>query len=207
MLDKARAMSRFDECLKFILQREGGFVDDPSDRGGATNMGITEATDDAWDKAHGIAEHPVRTISHEEVADIYRSEYWDKCRCNDLPPRFDLLVFDSAVQHGVSRAVKWMQLITGSKTDGQCGEKTLYAVHEFVLDRRVPELTLDVRSIRASSPDIRARGSSPVDGRIGWTRWPQRSGRRDAHVERKAFEGGVCVPHSVSAFRQMGDAP
>lgn len=41
-------MSRFDECLKFILAREGGYVDRSEDRGGPTNKGITQVVYSAY---------------------------------------------------------------------------------------------------------------------------------------------------------------
>jgi lysozyme family protein len=133
-------MSRFDECMKFILKEEGGFVDDKADHGGATNHGITERTDDAWDQAHGLPAHSVRDISDEEVADIYREEYWDACQCDNLPPRLDLAVFDAAIQHSAGRAIKWLQLAAGVPTDGHCGPKTIYAVQAFAASHRVNEL-------------------------------------------------------------------
>lgn len=133
-------MTRYQICLSHILQFEGGYVNDPQDKGGATKYGITEAVDDAYDKEHGIPDHPVYDIPIKEVEDIYKEKYWDKCRCFDIPSPLDLVVFDSAVQHGTSRASKWLQHCVGTFPDGIIGDKTIYALHGKVLNNRLQEI-------------------------------------------------------------------
>ena len=54
--------SRFDASLPFILRWEGGFVDHPADRGGATNKGVTQRVYDAWRARQGQAPRSVRLI-------------------------------------------------------------------------------------------------------------------------------------------------
>lgn len=121
-------MSRYVECLRFVLQWEGGYVNDPADPGGATNMGITQAVYDTWRAGIKVPKQPVRQITAGEVEAIYRAKYWDACRCGDLPEPVDLAVFDSAVNCGVSRACKWLQEAAGVVVDGSIGPKTLAAV-------------------------------------------------------------------------------
>ena len=57
-------MSRgnLDACLDFVFEREGGYVDDPDDPGGATNMGITLATLAAW-RGREVSKAEVRALS------------------------------------------------------------------------------------------------------------------------------------------------
>lgn len=113
----------FEAALVFVLAREGGYADDPDDPGGATNRGITQATYTSWRKAQGLATQHVRLCSMEETAAIYRSEYWEKHRCGDLPWPLALVHFDSAVQH--ASANRLLQESLGVATDGVIGPATL----------------------------------------------------------------------------------
>lgn len=118
-------MSRMDEPLKFVLEREGGYSNNPTDRGGATNRGITQKSYDSWRIRNGLSRNPVSGISGEEVTSIYRTGYWLPVCADDLLAPLDLCVFDAAVQHGSSRAAKWLQRVVGAKQDGKIGPKTL----------------------------------------------------------------------------------
>lgn len=133
-------MSRYTDCLIYVLRWEGGFVNDPSDRGGATNRGITQKTYNSYLTKNQLTLRSVEEIDDTEVAEIYKLEYWDKCHCSDIPTPLDLIVFDSAVQHGVSRASKWLQYCVGVPADGIVGNKTLYALHGKVLDKRLQDV-------------------------------------------------------------------
>lgn len=121
-------MSRFDECLQFVLQREGGFSDHPNDKGGATNQGITQKTYDAYRTSN---RRSVEFIDDREVRDIYRASYWIPAKCGILPVPVDLVVFDSAVNHGVSRSAKLLQEAAGVVVDGSVGPVTIDAIKEM----------------------------------------------------------------------------
>lgn len=125
------ARSRFDICLDEALRHEGGYVDHPSDPGGATNMGITHKTLARWrhvspwwqlDKAE------VKALSRAEAAKIYRASYWERSKAGSLPPGIDLLVFDYAVNSGPDRAIRTLQAELGVVADGQVGPLTLEAL-------------------------------------------------------------------------------
>lgn len=120
--------TRFDTCLQFVLAREGGFVNDPHDRGGATNKGITQAVYDLWRKEHGLEPRSVAEIDDEEVATIYRAKYWESSRCGTLPEPIDLFVFDSAVQHGPRKAIQFLQRSMGVTDTGYFGPLTMTAL-------------------------------------------------------------------------------
>lgn len=124
-------MNRFSDCLAFVLKWEGGFVNDPADPGGATNKGITQAVYDDWRAGRKLPLRTVRAITAAEIEAIYRARYWDACRCGNLPAPVDLVVFDSAVNCGVSRARSWLQEAAGVVPDGAIGPKTLAAVAAF----------------------------------------------------------------------------
>ena len=117
----------FQRCLRFVLQKEGGFVDHPADRGGATNRGITQGTYDDWRKRRGLLPQSVRLLTDDEVAAIYRRDYWDKVRADELPAPVNLVVFDDAVNSGVNRAARRLQKACKVATDGAIGPRTIAA--------------------------------------------------------------------------------
>jgi lysozyme family protein len=135
-------MNRFAECLNHVLKYEGGYSDNPLDRGGATNRGITQATFDEWRISNGLPRSPVVGISGQEINAIYRNRYWKPVCAEQLPAQLDLCVFDAAVQHGTYRAAKWLQRVSLSIPDGIVGPKTLEAV-QAVIDAHGVERVID----------------------------------------------------------------
>jgi len=119
----------FEKCLEFVLHHEGGFVDHPEDPGGATNLGCTKAT---WEKWVGrlCTVDDIKALVPEDVAPLYREKYWDKVRGDDLPTGVDYCVFDTAINSGPGRAVKFLQEAVGAVADGAIGPRTLAAVRE-----------------------------------------------------------------------------
>jgi lysozyme family protein len=124
-------MSRFDECLKFVLRWEGGYTYHPYDRGGPTNKGIIQRVYDEWQSSHSLPLQSVKDITDSEVADIYRDRYWSTAGCDRVPSPVDLVLFDSSVNCGPRQAVKWLQRAAEARADGVIGPKTLAAVSEF----------------------------------------------------------------------------
>lgn len=129
------SVSDFDRSLPKVLAEEGGYVNDPHDRGGETNRGVTQRTYDSWRRARGLRVQSVRYISETEVRSIYRERYWDLIRADRLPSGVNFVVFDWAVNSGVSRAVKGLQQALGKRyagaIDGIVGPATLQAVEEY----------------------------------------------------------------------------
>lgn len=120
-------MSKFDDALAFVLREEGGYVKSPFDRGGATNKGITQATYDKWRAAQGFPPNDVKFITDSEVAGVYQDYYWQPAHCEDIPQPLSTIHFDSAVQHGQGRAVKFLQSACGIPADGKWGPQTAEA--------------------------------------------------------------------------------
>jgi lysozyme family protein len=117
----------FPHALKTILHHEGGWADHPKDPGGATMKGVTLNT---YSKFIGrdATKDELKAISDEQLEQIYRSLYWNRAACDQLPTGVDLVVFDMAVNSGPGRAVKLLQEIVGSTPDGGIGPQTLTAV-------------------------------------------------------------------------------
>ena len=123
---------RFERCLTEVLRHEGGYVDHPSDPGGATNMGITRKTLARWRKVSPWTDLPkaeVVGLKRDEVALIYRASYWNACKAGDMPAGVDLALFDFAVNSGPDRAVRVLQAALGVAADGAVGPVTLGAVN------------------------------------------------------------------------------
>lgn len=118
----------FEASLPFILRWEGGFVDHPNDPGGRTNKGVTQKVYDQWRKNRGQPPRDVKFIDNSEVGEIYRSNYWVPPRCDLLESQLDLVQFDTAVNMGVGRAVRFLQQAVGCGVDGDFGPATEKAV-------------------------------------------------------------------------------
>ena len=90
----------FKKALAFVLKWEGGFVNDPDDKGGATNKGITQYTYNSYLKSKGMQTKSVRNITQAEVEEIYYKQYWLKSGCEKMSKKFAVLCFDTAVNMG-----------------------------------------------------------------------------------------------------------
>lgn len=124
----------FEKSLAFLLKSEGGFQSDPRDsgnaNGGMTNLGVTKST---WEEyvGHAVDEKAMRGLTQALVTPLYKRKYWDKVQGDDLPTGIDYCVFDTAVNSGPGRAIKFLQGVVGVDMDGALGPKTLAAVAAF----------------------------------------------------------------------------
>ncbi len=136
-----------DELVDGLIAREGGFVDHPADRGGATNWGITEAVA----RAHGYT-GPMALLPRGEAAAIYRRLYWLRPRFDSVSrraPRLAAELFDTGANMGPGVAATFLQRAltalnrNGSdypdiEPDGRIGEATLAALDAFLALRGSP---------------------------------------------------------------------
>ena len=117
----------FQRALPILLSDEGGFVNDPSDSGGATNLGVTFKAWSAW-IGRPATEREIRALSPAVVAPFYLAEYWTACSCDALPAGLAYLIFDTAANEGPERARMFLQRVLGVVADGDIGPKTLLAL-------------------------------------------------------------------------------
>lgn len=129
-------MKTVQSIAEEIVAREGGFVDDPDDPGGATNYGVTMHTMRRLgldlDRDGDIDSVDVRQLTHAQATQIFIQHYFDKPRINLLPLPLRASVFDMQVNAG-SNAVKILQRVLGAfkepvTVDGALGPKTAAAV-------------------------------------------------------------------------------
>ena len=171
-LASAPAPSNFKPCLDIVLVQEGGFVDNPNDPGGATNLGITKATLEKW-RGETVSVDDVKALTREEAAEIYRAHYWNALHCDALPAGVDLVTFDMGVNAGPGRSARMLQKAVGAAQDGAIGPATLAAT-------RAANASDVIRSITASR--LAFYQGLPTWGTFGkgWT-------RRANEVERAAL--------------------
>jgi lysozyme family protein len=119
-------LSNGPASLALVLQSEGNFVNHKNDPGGMTNLGVTRNVWKEWVK-HEVDEAEMRSLTPELVAPLYKANYWDACKCDDLPRGVDYAVFDAAVNMGPGRAAKLLQAALGVTADGAIGRATIAA--------------------------------------------------------------------------------
>ena len=154
----------------WILAYEGGFVNHPKDPGGATNQGITQRTYDAYRRRIGHATQSVRLIDNVERDTIYRVQYWDAIKGDDLPSGVDAAVYDFAVNSGPSRAAKFLQRIVGVKQDGVIGLQTLDAVARMDSTQVIGQLCVDRMAFLRVARNPKTGALLWPDFGTGWTR-------------------------------------
>jgi lysozyme family protein len=154
----------FDTCVAFTLREEGGYVDNPADPGGATNMGVTLATLCQYTDDPQLGATQVKDMTMGTARAIYRSLYWNPLRADALPRGVDLSVFDMGVNAGTWRSARLLQRalgFTGDEVDGCIGPETIGAAVKF--DPRA--LVNDLSELQAAF--YRGLAEFPIFGR-GW---------------------------------------
>ncbi len=151
---------KFEKAISKILSHEGGYVNDPSDRGGETKFGLSDRADGKIDGEYfGV---DISEMTREEAIKLYHNDYWNRCKCDELPDGVDYLVFDTAVNMGLSAAIKILQKAAGSTQDGIIGPKTIAAATKMS-----PELYIIYRYDRY----MRIIGGRPTNAKFakGWS--------------------------------------
>lgn len=155
----------FEDALKEVLKVEGGLVNHPNDRGGITNYGITHKT---------LAEYLEREVTAKEVIDldmdtvraIYKEKYWNPLRLDHV--QYEPLahaLFDQAVNRGVGRVAKEIQVLVDVDVDGIVGSQTLRAINSA----NGPQLLIDfVKKAQLFYCRLAKRDRSQVVFLEGW---------------------------------------
>lgn len=114
-------MNRFEKCITFILEEEGGMANLRRDPGGLTKYGISQ---------RAYPDVDIAALTVRQAMAIYQRDYWSPIRGDELPPGLDLLVLDCAINQGVSTAVKLLQEAARTAVDGVLGAQTLQAAQK-----------------------------------------------------------------------------
>lgn len=123
-------MANFDLYFPTLLKHEGGYVNDPKDKGGATNLGVTLKVwvANGWDKNNdGLINYKdIQLLTPADAKYIAKTLYWDKI-AGDLIKSQSIaeFIFDWAYNSGPVTAAKKLQRVIGVDDDGKIGNNTL----------------------------------------------------------------------------------
>ncbi len=113
-------MANFNIAVALTLKNEGGYVDNLSDPGGATNMGVEQ---------RDVPNIPIGELTQEQAITYYSANYW-KSLYSEIEDQFVAnKLFDMGVLFGVGTAVQMLQGILKLTVDGVFGPQTLAAVN------------------------------------------------------------------------------
>lgn len=125
-------MASVERLEPFLRRWEGGFVNDPDDLGGATNMGVTIKTYEAYCRKKGYPRPTVarlRALKVEQWREIVKTMYWDKFRADEIRSQSVANICVDWLWGSGTVAIKRVQGILGVKVDGIVGVKTLAAIN------------------------------------------------------------------------------
>lgn len=161
-------MKTVRQIAEEIVAREGGFVNDPDDPGGATNHGVTIHTlrrlglDLTGDGRVDTAD--VRALGRAQAVDIYIRHYFEAPGLGRLPDCLQPSVFDMFVSAG-SNAIRILQQLLArmgyeTAVDGVLGPQTVKHAHQAAL--RDPDLLADAYGIERRSYYYRLADGRPA---------------------------------------------
>ncbi|MER5173772.1 holin-associated N-acetylmuramidase [Thioclava sp. GXIMD2076] len=175
-------MPNVREIAEAIVAREGGYVNDPSDPGGATNYGVTIHTMRRLgldlDRDGKITEADVRRLTREQAVDIFIRHYFDEPGLGQLPEALQASVFDMYVNAG-RNAVKILQRLLNDmgqevSVDGVLGPRTAAAAQAAA--RKSPELIADAYGIARRNYYYSLADSRPASRKYATTRKGRKGG-------------------------------
>jgi lysozyme family protein len=140
---KLKDAPTYKRILLQVLKFEGGYVNHPADKGGATNKGVTQKTYNSFRSRSKLPRMDVKYITQEEVEQIYY-EFWRGASCdkiNESHPLTAAAHFDFAINSGPKQAAKVLQRCCKAKpVDGIIGRITLgavFACDDFTLSNSI----------------------------------------------------------------------
>lgn len=118
----------FDEAFKKLIQSEGGYQCMKADRGNWTSgvVGKGELKGTKYGvSAMSYPELDIKNLTVDDCKQIFKKDYWDKCKCDLLPDAISVIVADTAYNSGPIRAVKLLQKALNITDDGVIGCQTV----------------------------------------------------------------------------------
>lgn len=119
----------FETSIERILGHEGGLVDNPNDPGGLTQWGISQRTYPKLD---------IKALTREQAIALYRRDFYEPIGGDNLPKGVAYQLLDTAINSGISTALRMLQRAIGVADDGHIGPVTLAAIkatepHDLVM--------------------------------------------------------------------------
>ena len=188
--------SNFEKMLKFVIQREGGYVNDPNDLGGETNKGITHTTYNSYRRSKGLPIQSVKYITNSEVRDIYYNNYYKASGADKISnPTLAAYVFDTAVNMGVSRAKTFLSQCDGNPDKFEKLRRAKY--DEFVKAKPSQKKYLQGWNNRVTQLKSFANANFPTSNSESESKTP---------VLKAGIEKNVYIGDTYSGTSNMSDA-
>lgn len=156
-------MKNVDEIWPFVLEREGGYTNNPKDPGGPTKYGVTLKTLQAYREDDSLTANDVKALTEEEAKNIFLVNYMQPLHADDdsMHVSVALMISDCAYNSGVRRAVQLAQHVLGLDEDGVLGPMT----HRELLHAAPVMFVRDYKSARIDF--LRTLNTWPIFGK-GW---------------------------------------
>jgi lysozyme family protein len=116
------------KSMDIMMKLEGGKSDLKSDRGGRTNLGVTQREFDKFRQKQGLAPKDVFNITKQEAQQVYKLGYWNVIKGDELPLNVAHAMFSYALTDGPQDSVRFVQKLLGVEVTGFMGPKTKQAI-------------------------------------------------------------------------------
>lgn len=130
-------MANFSDAIAKVLVNEGGYVNDPNDKGGETIFGVSRRANPNWvgwstvDKIKKSNPNDFKKLLNSNITlknqakQLYKQKYWDVMDLDDIPnQKIAFQLFDTAVNMGPSKAISIAQRLLGMTATGKWSEET-----------------------------------------------------------------------------------
>lgn len=144
------------DAIEQVLKHEGGFVNNPADKGGATNFGITQKVFESF-KGRKVTLAEMQSMSKSDAIAIYKKNYWDKIG-GDRILKYSIAfsIFDQAVNRGPGTAIKQAQRVAGLSQSGVMDQNSITKLNfmdeKTFLDSYLAASADAYRAIAAKNP-------------------------------------------------------
>ena len=125
-------LMKFEDIINDVIEKEGGYVNDPKDPGGETKYGISKRAFPRVD---------IKSLTKEDAKKIYKDNYWIPSKAESIPENLRHIYFDMCVNFGMRGAGRVLQRACNGKNknkievDGRVGKKTIAACKNLEPDR------------------------------------------------------------------------
>ena len=138
-------MAKFDEEFDKVILVEGGYTNNPDDTGGETYLGISRKNNPKWlawskideiKKKYGTKNITSRLKKDETITTsakhLYKEKYWDTLELDDIPSqKIAHQLFDTAVNMGVTSAIRIAQQVIGMTITGKWSDELKYNLMQY----------------------------------------------------------------------------
>ncbi len=139
-------MKSVDQLVADILQTEGGYNDHPEDRGGPTKYGISLKY--LQGKYVGATKEDIENLTPEQASGFYKRDFFYTPHIDQLPALLQPQMFDMAVNHGASGAIKMLQASLLLTEDGRIGPQTCAAAQDAITKYGFPVVNNHIACLR-----------------------------------------------------------